>query len=140
MIAADRVVDISARYRIADPGGAELGFLQRRGMRSLWRAHYDVYRGGQQVFVIREESVGVRVLDGIVTGIPILGLFAGYLFHPAYLVSRGEGQPTLLRVVKRPAFFEGRFQIDAVAPPEGTETELAVLAILMMLLLERSRG
>lgn len=139
-IAADRVLDISARYRIADPGGAELGVLQRRGMRSLWRAHYDIYQGERQVFTIREESVWVRVLDGIVGGIPILGLFSGYLFHPAYLVSRGEGQPALLRAVKRPALFEGRFQIEAIMPPGGEETELAVLGILMMLLLERARG
>ena len=33
-IAADRVIDISARYRIEDESGVSLGFLQRRGMRS----------------------------------------------------------------------------------------------------------
>lgn len=44
-IAADRVLDISAQYRIDEEGGAPLGVLQRRGMRSLWRAHYEVHRG-----------------------------------------------------------------------------------------------
>jgi hypothetical protein len=65
-IAADRVLDISARYRIEDEGGAELGVLQRRGMRSLWKAHYEIHQGGRQTFLIREESAWVRVLDGIV--------------------------------------------------------------------------
>jgi hypothetical protein len=139
-ITADRVLDISARYRITDPGGVEVGVLERRGMRSLWRAHYSIFQAERQVFTIREESVWVRVLDGIFGDIPILGLLAGYLFHPAYLVSRGEGQQTLLRAVKRPAFFEGRFQIEAITALENAETQLAVLGILMMLLLERARG
>lgn len=139
-IAADRILDISARYRIEDPGGAELGVLQRRGMRSLWKAHYEIHRGGQQTLLIREENGWIKVLDSVVGGIPIVGIFTGYMFHPAYLVSRGEAQPTLLRVVKQPALFEGRFRIDAVSPPDGQQTELAVLGILMMLLLERARG
>jgi hypothetical protein len=45
-----------------------------------------------------------------------------------------------MRAVKQPAFLEGRFTIEQVtelAPPEQT---LAVLAVLMMLLLERRRG
>lgn len=139
-IAADRVLDISARYRIEDAGGVEVGVLQRRGMRSLWRAHYEIHQGGRQTFLIREESAWVRVLDGIVGGIPILSLFTGYMFHPAYLVSHGEEQPTLLRVVKQPALLEGRFRIDAVAPPGDQALDVVVVSILMMLLLERARG
>ena len=139
-IAADRVLDISARYRIEDVGGVEVGVLQRRGMQSLWRAHYEISQGGQQTFLIREESAWVRVLDGILGGIPILSLFTGYLLHPAYLVTRGVEQPTLLRVVKRPALLEGRFRIDAVAPPDGQALDVVAVSILMMLLLERSRG
>jgi hypothetical protein len=139
-IAADRVLDISARYRIEDEGGAEIGVLQRRGMQSLWKAHYEIHQGGRQAFLIREESAWVRVLDGIVGGIPIVSIFTGYMFHPAYLVSRGEGQPTLLRVVKQPALLEGRFRIDAESPPDGPSSEVAVVSILMMLLLERARG
>jgi hypothetical protein len=139
-IAADRILDVSARYRIEDLGGVEVGVLQRRGMRSLWRAHYEIHQGGRQTMLIREESAWVRVLDGIFTGIPILGIFTGYVFNPSYLASRGEGQVPLLRVVKRPALLEGRFRIDTLAPVERMETDVAVLGMLMMLLLERSRG
>jgi hypothetical protein len=139
-IVADRILDISARYRIEDQGGAELGILQRRGMRSLWKAHYEIHQGGRQAFLIREENGWVKVLDAIVGGIPILGMFAGYMFNPAYLVSRGEGQPALLRVAKQPAMLEGKFRIDAVAPAQDQQADLAVLGVLMMLLLERARG
>ncbi len=139
-IAADRILDISARYRIEDMGGAELGILQRRGMRSLWKAHYEIHQGGRETFLIREENGWIKVLDAIVGGIPILGIFAGYMFNPAYLVTRGEGQPTLLRVAKQPAMLEGKFRIDAVALSQGEQVDVAVLGVLMMLLLERARG
>ena len=139
-IAADRVLDISARYRVEDAGGAEIGVLQRRGMRSIWKAHYEIHQGGVQKFLIREESAWVKVLDSLVGGIPILGIFTGYMFHPAYLVSLGEGQPTLLRVVKQPALFEGRFRIDAITGSVDRSLDVAVVGILMMLLLERARG
>ncbi len=139
-IAADRILDISARYRIVDEGGTELAALQRRGMRSIWKAHYEVHQGDRRLFLIREESAWVKVLDGFFESIPIVGLFSGYLFHPAYLVSRGEGEPPLLRVVKQPALFEGRFRIEAGGPADGEAMDLAVVSVLMLLLLERSRG
>lgn len=139
-IAADRILDISARYRIEDAGGAEIGVLQRRGMQSIWKAHYEIHQGGRQSFLIREESAWVKVLDGIVGGIPIVGIFTGYMFHPAYLVSHGEGKPPLLRVVKQPALLEGRFRIEEVTPTDGQQLDVAVVSVLMMLLLERARG
>ena len=139
-IAADRILDISARYRIEDMGGAELAILQRRGMKSLWKAHYEIHQGGRETLLIREENGWIKVLDAIVGGIPIVGIFAGYMFNPAYLVSRGEEQPALLRVAKQPAMFEGKFRIDAHALSPGDPVDAAVLGVLMMLLLERARG
>jgi hypothetical protein len=140
-IAADRVIDISANYRIDDEGGTPLGTLRRRGMRSLWRAHYEVLRGGLPFLTIREENPWTKVLDGLLGEIPILGLFTGYMLHPAYRVARVGGPAApVMRAVKRPAFFEGRFaieQLEELAPPEQT---LAVLAVLTLLLLERRRG
>jgi hypothetical protein len=138
-IAADRIIDLSPRYRIEDPGGVEVGALKRQGMRSLWRAHYQIEEAGRPAFVIREENPWTKVLDAILGGIPILGIFAGYFCHPAYLVSRGEGAMPILRIVKRPSFLEGKFQIEA--PSGGTDLPTVVMpAVLMMLLLERMRG
>jgi hypothetical protein len=139
-IAADRVLDISANYRIDDEGGTPLGTLRRLGMRSLWRAHYEVHRGGLPFLAIREENPWVKVLDGLLGEIPIIGLFSGYVLHPAYRLSRAGAEAPVLRAVKQPAFFEGRYtieQVEELAPPDQT---LAVLAVLMMLLLERRRG
>lgn len=139
-IAADRILDVSARYRITDEGGVEAGVVQRHGMRSFWRAHYEIHQGGRRAFLIREENPWIKVLDGILGGIPIISIFTGYLFNPAYLLSRGEGEPAILRVVKRPALLEGRYTIDAVGPSDGQPLDVAVVGVLMMLLLERARG
>jgi hypothetical protein len=139
-IDADRILDISTRYRIEDAGGAEVGTLQRHGLRSLWKVHYEIQVPGQPSFVIREENPWVKVMDGFLGAIPIVSLLSGYVFHPAYLLSRGEGHPALLRVVKRPAMFEGRFSLEAVAPADGPWIEVAVVGLLMMLLVERDRG
>src|SRR3712207_5826138 len=44
-IKADRVLDISARYHITDSQGLPIGVVQRHGMRSLWKAHYEILAG-----------------------------------------------------------------------------------------------
>ena len=139
-IRADRVIDIAAQYQIEDTSGAELGTVKRRGMRSLWRAHYEVHRGGQPVMTIQEENPWVKVADGFFREIPILNLLSGYLFHPAYRVTRVDSGAVVLRVVKQAAFLEGRFRIEATGPQSEEDERLGVISILMMLLLERTRG
>jgi uncharacterized protein YxjI len=139
-IAADRIIDFSAQYHIEDAAGAPIGVVRRRGMRSLWRAHYEIARHGQPVLEIREENPWTKVADGVFGGIPILGILSGYVFHPSYRVTYvGSGAP-LLRVVKQPALWEGRYTIEQADTGDPEDERLAVLSILMMLLLERERG
>jgi hypothetical protein len=138
-IGADRIIDFSAEYHIRDAAGQPLGTVKRRGMRSLWRAQYEVSRGGAVAFTIQEENPRVKLIDGLIGEIPIVGMFTGYLLHPAYVVAGPSGSRAL-RVVKRPAFFEGRYTVDPLGALGEEDERLALLAILMMLLLERSRG
>lgn len=140
-IAADRIIDISAQYRITDNDGNELGVVQRHGMRSFWRAHYEVHRGGQLAFTLREENAWVKVADHFLGQLPVLGMFTGYLFHPAYRLTRGGDTGELvLRVEKRPALFEGVYRIEQKAAATDEDQRLGLLSILMMALLERQRG
>ena len=139
-INADRVIDISAQYKIDDVTGRTLGVVKRRGMRSFWRAHYEIHRAGTPTLVIQEENPWVKVADGFLTEIPVLGMFAGYFFHPAYRVTRSDTGAVAARVVKQPAMFEGRYRMDAVGSLTEEDERLAVLSVLMMLLLERRRG
>lgn len=140
-ISADRIIDIAARYSIEDAGsGAQLGVLQRHGMRSFWRAHYEIHRDGQSAYALREENPWTKVADNMFGQIPVLGMFTGYLFHPAYRLTRAGTDEAVLRVVKRPALFEGVYRLEELEPLGDDEQRLGLLAILMMLLLERSRG
>lgn len=139
-IAADRVLDISAQYHIEDASGAPVGTLRRRGLRSIWRAHYEIYRDGQPLLEIREENPWTKVADSVFGDLPIIGMLSGYLFHPAYRVSYTGTAAPLLRAVKQPAFWEGRYTVQRAGSGSPADERLAVLCILMMLLLERRRG
>ena len=81
----------------------------------------------------------MKVIDGFFNQIPIVGLFSGYMFHPAFLVMRPD-ETVVLRVQKQPAFFEGKFTIEKQAEFGDAEEKRIMLSVLMMLLLERTRG
>ncbi|HZG50869.1 MAG TPA: hypothetical protein VEZ40_01925 [Pyrinomonadaceae bacterium] len=138
-INADRIIDFSARYHFTDEAGRSLGSIKRLGMRSLWKSHYEVEdeRGG--AMMIAEENAWVKVFDSLLGEIPLVGALTGYLFHPAYLLTRADGT-IVLRMVKRPAFFEGKFSVEQRAPLDAETETRALLGLLMLILLERSRG
>jgi uncharacterized protein YxjI len=140
-INADRVIDISARYNFTDAVGSPLGAVKRRGMKSLWKAHYDVFQGNEPepVMTIQEENVWIRVADGCINSVPILNLFAGYFFHPAYLVTNTLGT-NLMRLQKLLSLFEGKFKIEKLAEIDDFDEKRVLLSLMMMTLLERTRG
>ena len=140
-IEADRILDISARYRITDAAsGTELGVVQRRGIRSLWSAHYEVVFGGRNAMTIREENPWIKVIDGLMQQIPVLGMLSGYVFHPSYVVSDVVAGQAVMRATKQAAFLEGRYRVETLGQLDDAPERVAVLSILMMLLLERARG
>lgn len=139
-INADRVIDFSARYRFTDNAGNSLGSIKRLGMRSLWKSHYEIdddAPGG--ALTVTEENVWIKVFDSLLGQLPIVGALTGYLFHPAYLLSRPDGT-VLLRMEKQPAFFEGKFLVERRGHLDQAEETRALLGLLMMIMLERSRG
>lgn len=139
-IKADRVIDFSAKYNFTDASGRHLGAVKRQGMRSLWKANYDIMDAqGQQVLRIHEENGWVKVIDALVGEVPVLGMFTGYLFNPAYLIERMDGTP-IMRLAKQPAFFEGKFQLAPQGQASQEEETLSLLGALTMILLERARG
>ena len=138
-IKADRVIDFSALYHFTDHQGAALGGVKRRGMRSMWRAGFEVLDNGIPLFSINEKSVVTRFLDGLFSQIPVLGIFSGYVFHPAYQVTRPDGT-LVAELTKQPALFEGRFAATQMAPFNEREEQQLLLALMTVLLLERMRG
>jgi uncharacterized protein YxjI len=138
-INADRVLDFSARYHFADQQGRILGSVKRQGMKSLWRARYDIMEGEQVALTIQEANPWVKVFDSLFGEIPLVGMFAGYVFNPAYNVLRPNGG-AVMRLVKEPAFLEGKFRIENLGPMREDEELRALLSLLMTVLLERARG
>ena len=136
---ADRVIDFSARYHFVDAEGNTIGAVQRQGMRSLWKARYEVLDGERVVMTIREKNPWVTVLDGLLGQIPIVGMLGGYFLHPAYQVSRVESTEVML-LEKQPTFLEARFTIRRHVELDPQEETQILLSLLMMSLLERRRG
>lgn len=142
-IKADRVIDFSARYNFTDSNnGSVLGAIKREGMRSIFKASYNIFGNGEQItHHIKEDNAMIKVLDALLSEIPIVGMFTGYFLNPTYTIYQMGTETPVLRVRKRPAFFEGRFDIEKLAEPANEAEEVRLLlSIMMMTLLERSRG
>ncbi len=139
-IKADRVIDFSARYNFTAANGQPIGSIKRQGMRSIFKANYEVYGpDGVQVMQIHEENAWVKVFDSLLGELPIIGMFTGYLFNPAYIVSRMDNSP-VAKLKKQPAFFEGVFSLELTGPVTPEEESRILLSVLTMTLLERARG
>jgi hypothetical protein len=141
-IQANKIIDWSARYFFTATNGSELGSVGRKGMRSIWRAHYEIFAPGDNTpdFEIREENPWTKVGDSLFSSIPIVGMFAGFVFHPSYLITRkSTGQP-VFRLTKQSAFFEGKFIIEKFGDANEAEEMALTLSLLMLILLERQRG
>ncbi len=139
-IKADRVIDFSASYNFTNANGKFLGSIKRKGMRSIWKANYQISdASNQQVMEIHEENGWVKVIDAVIGELPILGMFTGYLFNPSYIVTRADNS-AVLRLKKEPAFWESKFKLLPEGRIEADEEVLLLLSVLTMTLLERSRG
>ena len=146
-IAADRVLDFNAAYEIRDGLGREVGTLARKGRRSIWRARYDVLDpAGRSVFRVHEDDAWKKVVDSLVSQVPLVGPIASYFVNPSYTVEADdpatperEGTP-VMTLEKRPAWFEGQFVLDRVGDLMMEHEELLVLGLIMMVLRERQRG
>lgn len=140
-IKANKWIDFSATYVFTDKNGIEKGRVARKGWASIWRARYDVYDQNQHLaFHIMEENAWAKVFDSLLSDIPILGIFTGYVFNPKYIVGRPDGSK-VMRLKKNASFFGRKFTLEKIGPTNNTaEDECIVLSLMMMILLERRRG
>jgi len=139
-VQADRILDFNAVYSITDlRSGRQLGAVQREGGRSIWRATYRILdANGVQVGEIHEQNPWVKLLDGLLEEVPVIGMFTGYFLNPSYVLEV-SGRPAL-RIRKRPALFEGRFLVEDVDGLPREYDELLLPSLVTTVLLERSRG
>jgi uncharacterized protein YxjI len=138
-INADRILDWSASFTFTDTQGRTVGSIQRQGMRSIWRATYEIQAPGG-LYTIVEEQPWLKVIDYYVEEIPIVGMFSGYFFSPTYGVQSSASGQTALRITKHRTFLSKTFRIDNLAGPLPECEEVAtLLGTMVMVLHERRR-
>ncbi|MBK8712520.1 MAG: hypothetical protein IPL97_11705 [Niastella sp.] len=139
-IKANKWIDFSASYKFTDANGRDLGRVARKGWASIWKARYEIFDENQnQDLLIREENAWTKFGDAVFSEIPLLGMFTGYFFNPAYTVTRPNGS-LVARLKKEASFFGRRFTVHKLSEFEEGEEERILLGLMMMILLERRRG
>ena len=138
---ADRVIDFSPLLVLRDAQGAEIGTIKRQGRVSIWKATYDISLAGQPFAQVKELNPWAKLFDALMSEIPILGLFTGYVFHPRYGITAPNG--TLLGELEKLAgFFESNYQLSGTELSTLDEVKQSNFQLLMMaaVLRERMRG
>lgn len=141
-INADRIIDFSPKFTFADTTGRVIGSVKRHGGKSLWKVSYEIFSADDRsLATIQEENPWVKVLDALISEVPILNLFTGYFLNPKYLVTETQTQRQALRVTKSKSFLESKFTLDRLESAFDEAAETAVLlSIMVMVLHERRRG
>lgn len=136
---ADRIIDWSAKYNITTLSEQAVGQLRRKGARSILKATYVIADGsGNEVGIIHEENGWIKVGDALFSDLPLVGIFAGYIFNPAYLVDfKGNN---VLYLKKQPAFLESKFTIEKRGDFGEADEDLLLSSVIMSMMLERGRG
>lgn len=111
-------------------------------MRSLWKASYEVFNHGDDTpnFKVGEENPAAKIFDSLLGEIPILGFATAFLFHPKYGAVSHEDNQTVMRLTKKPALFQGKFELEKFKELSSHEESNLILSFLMLVLLERARG
>ncbi len=136
-IETDDVIDFAGTYRLIDSDGRVIGRSRRRGVKSLFRVRHDIDGGtDEEQWLLREERPWVRFVDAAFGRIPLLGMLAGYVFNPTYLVCRGEEPIARLRQLR--SFWENEFALDGLAPMNDEQELRLLLATLTFLVIERT--
>ena len=141
-IETDDVIDLAGTYRFIDASGQLFGRSHRRGVKSLFRVRHDIDAGdGSQPWQLREERPWVRFLDAAFGRIPLLGMFAGYILNPTYIVRRGEDTIARLRQLRafRGRCVRARPAFTAMSDPERQRLLYTTLTFLLIERTSRAR-
>lgn len=139
-IKANQWIDWSASYLFSDASGNALGKVGRKGARSLWKSTYEIYDENDKFeFKIEEDSAWVKVIDGVFSQIPILGMFTGYVFNPKYNITNTNGEK-IAEFNKEASLLGKKFKLHKLGDYNSNEEVRIVLSLIMMVFLERSRG
>ena len=93
-IKANQWIDFNASYMMTDLlTGKKFGSLARKGVRSIWKARYDIIdEKDKPIYQINEDNGWIKVFDSFLGEIPILGMLTGYFLNPSYTVKDNAGK------------------------------------------------
>ena len=130
-IRANQWIDFNASYNIKSVENDKVfGKLARKGMKSLWKAKYEIFDDkDQSKYSISEDNGWTKVFDSLVGEIPIVGMFTGYFLNPSYSVKDTNGQ-VLFRLKKMPSLIGRRFQLDRLVDIPDEDESLIILSYL----------
>ncbi len=146
-IQAEKIIDFNTRYNFYySVQDQHIGSVKAKGWRSIWSATYlvDDPQGQTQHF-IKEDNPWVKVGDALFGEIPVIGIAAGYVFHPSYTCYRGDNHDDdsspIMKIKKEAAFFEGMYTIELLNQDiDRVEEMRAVLSFMLMVQFMRRRG
>jgi hypothetical protein len=138
-IRANNIIDWTANYIISD-NEQTLGYVRRHGFASLWKATYQIYdNNDRHIYTIQENNGFIKILDSMLSQIPVLNLLSGFLFNPSYSI-RDLGGKVLYNLSKTPSFFSREFKLSDESNTSIDNPELVFCSLIQMLCLERDRG
>jgi len=139
-IKADRWLDFNAAYSFTDAQASTLGKITRKGVASIFNASYQLFdKHDQMKYTITEKNAWVKVADGLLGEIPILGFFTGYLFNPTYYILDVNNE-IVVEIKKEASFWGRKFTMEKRTERINEDQLIVLLGSMMMILLERRRG
>lgn len=141
-IKADRVLDLSASYALTSEKYGLIGKTKRLGMKSLWRTEFHIFdKTDNHTHTIILANPLVQFIEGLISLIPIVGdvlnMLSGYFLNPTYHVL--DRNNTIVAIMKkRPAFFEGKYQIESQLQLDPLTQELLALSLLTVIIIQRA--
>lgn len=130
-----KAIAINMEVDITTPEGLAVGSIRRPGMRSAWKATYNILdAAGSEVGLVHEENPWIKVLESFLSEVPFVNMF----INPAYLVD-WKGQ-TVLYLKKEASLTEGKFTLSKRGEFSDSDERLLLPAVVQAIMLERMRG
>jgi len=134
------ILSFDVSFTFYNSANEYLGRIRHPNIETNWTSHYEIYDKADQLsHEINVDDRWTKVWNQKLKNVPIVKFFTGYIMNPSYtLIDRDNYELFLLK--KDPSFLGNHFSINELSDTSTAERELCLLALFMMLLLERWSG